>query len=401
MDFLVGIVLAIIASWILAKACDGFEAAADYLGRNLGEGTKGATINAIGSSMPELLVTSIYLFAYMDTTGFAGGIGTTAGSAVFNAMVIPALVILFVLLKNRSTKIVLSKAVVLRDGLTLIFAEFFLIYFVGNKLEWFHGLALMSIYVFYAGWMVYRHKRAVALGLIVEKDDDDDDDDEEEEQTGSRLIAILKLDFEYAVVGNNESTGGNSMALLATATLFIAGASAILVHSCEIIGKTIGINGYFVAVILAAAASSIPDTILSVKDAKKGNYDDAVANALGSNIFDICFALGAPLFIFTLIYGPIIMSPETAGDIVELRILLLVLTIITFILFLAYKQMTKFLAIILLSMYVMFIVFVAARAYKVPFAMKIAKELRHIDKVVFNGNPIDISEVKKSEVKKN
>ena len=26
----------------------------------------------------------------------------------------------------------------------------------------------------------------------------------------------------------------------------------------------------------------------------KGDYDDAIANAIGSNIFDICFALGFP-----------------------------------------------------------------------------------------------------------
>ena len=34
-----------------------------------------------------------------------------------------------------------------------------------------------------------------------------------------------------------------------------------------------------VAVIIAAAATSVPDTILSIKDAKKGNYNDAISNA--------------------------------------------------------------------------------------------------------------------------
>ena len=45
-----------------------------------------------------------------------------------------------------------------------------------------------------------------------------------------------------------------------------------------------------------------------MKDAQKGNYDDAVSNVLGSNIFDVCFALGFPLFLFTIIYGPIEMG---------------------------------------------------------------------------------------------
>ena len=75
---------------------------------------------------------------------------------------------------------------------------------------------------------------------------------------------------------------------------------------------------YFVSVVLASAATSVPDTIISYKDAMKGNYDDAVANALGSNIFDVCFALGLPLFLFTLIYGPIEMSSETIENVGQL-----------------------------------------------------------------------------------
>ena len=75
----------------------------------------------------------------------------------------------------------------------------------------------------------------------------------------------------------------------------------------------------FVALNLASAASSFPDTIISIKDAKKGNYDDAISNALGSNIFDVCFALGFPLFIFTLINGPIVMSE----DIIDLSLSLI------------------------------------------------------------------------------
>ncbi len=63
-----------------------------------------------------------------------------------------------------------------------------------------------------------------------------------------------------------------------------------------IFGEKTGIPLIFVAVVLSAAATSVPDTIISIKDARKGNYDDAVSNALGSNIFDIAFALGCPYF---------------------------------------------------------------------------------------------------------
>ena len=48
-----GLTLMIVMSYLIMKACDVFELATDYLGRNMSEGVKGATLNAVGSSMPE------------------------------------------------------------------------------------------------------------------------------------------------------------------------------------------------------------------------------------------------------------------------------------------------------------------------------------------------------------
>jgi len=70
---------------------------------------------------------------------------------------------------------------------------------------------------------------------------------------------------------------------------------------------------FLTTVIFAAAATSVPDTILSVKDALKGNYDDAVANAIGSNIFDVCVSLGLPLTLYGLMVGPIPIT-ETSEE---------------------------------------------------------------------------------------
>lgn len=47
MSLLFYILLIVIASYLIAKVCDAFEVATDYLGRNMTEGVKGATLNAI------------------------------------------------------------------------------------------------------------------------------------------------------------------------------------------------------------------------------------------------------------------------------------------------------------------------------------------------------------------
>ena len=40
---------------IIWRACDGFETASEYIGKDLSEGVRGGTINAISSSLPSCL----------------------------------------------------------------------------------------------------------------------------------------------------------------------------------------------------------------------------------------------------------------------------------------------------------------------------------------------------------
>ena len=102
---------------IIWRASDGFEAASEYLGRNLKDGVRGATINAIGSSMPELFTTFWFLFVLHDKDGFASGIGTTAGSAIFNGMIIPAIVILAVIGYGLAKRVTVSKKVIAQPAI--------------------------------------------------------------------------------------------------------------------------------------------------------------------------------------------------------------------------------------------------------------------------------------------
>ena len=57
----------------------------------------------------------------------------------------------------------------------------------------------------------------------------------------------------------------------------------------------------------------------------KGEYDDAISNALGSNNFDITVALGLPLLAYGLLYGTVPMP--TGDDMAILRIILLIITL--------------------------------------------------------------------------
>lgn len=358
--------------------------ASEYVGRNLSEGVRGATINAIASSMPEVFTSLFFLFILQDAEGFSGGIGTTAGSAIFNSMVIPSVAVLAVIGMKLTKKVKVSRKVMMRDGIALIIAELiFLILISGSVLYWYHGMILMLVYVVYIVYMFASMRKSqkkegkekVEAEAIFESD---------EEPQGPFLKGLLTFDLERVFIGNNRISGRRAWALLIFSTISIALVCYFLVLACEWIGADtysvagmgefhgLGIPVMFVALILASAASSFPDTIISIKDAKRGQYDDAISNALGSNIFDICFALGFPLFIFTIIKGPLHMPPEIVDLSSELRFLLWILTVLAVVIFTSGDYFGKRKSYLLLSIYVLFVTYIVARGSGNEFAQSIA-----------------------------
>lgn len=400
------------------RACDGFETASEYIGRDLSEGVRGGTINAISSSLPELFTTLIALFVLADKDGFSVGIGTTAGSALFNGMIIPAACIFAVVgavvMGVKVTSVNVSTKVVLRDGLALILCETLLIFLInGDALHWWQGLVLMGLYLGYLAYMLLSMKS-------VEGGDDDEEEEEDDEDEAKGPIATLFfwmsggpiLDLERFFIGEKhkqqikDGTWNGWPLLIASATV-IGLACFLLVKACEWLGTGPGnethadyaflgmtLTGFgmptmFVAVIFASMATSVPDTVISIRDAQDGDYDDAVANALGSNIFDICFALGFPLFIYTLIYGPIELSPEIADQSAELRFLLLCLTVCGFFVYfigtrgrteqgVEYVEMKRGKALILLALYLVFVSYILGLSVEAGWATGISDSIRNL-----------------------
>ncbi len=369
---------------IIWRAGDGFMTASEYIGRNLSEGVRGATINAIASSMPEVFTSLFFLFVLMDANGFSGGIGTTAGSAIFNGMVIPAVSVLAVIGMGMTKKVQVSRKVLMRDGIALIIAEFiFLVLISGSVLDWYHGVLLMFVYAAYIIYMFATMKKEEREELEGGQLSEEDFEDEERKKT-SFFKALITLDLERVFLGTKIINTFKAWSLLIFSTLAIAMVCYFLVLACEWIGADeysvaglgtfngLGIPIMFVALILASAASSFPDTIISMKDAKRGQYDDAISNALGSNIFDICFALGFPLFIFTMLNGPLHMPQEIVDLSSELRFLLWLLTVLAVVIFTWGNYFGRMKAYLLLTIYFLFVLYIVGRGADNPIAQAIA-----------------------------
>ena len=337
-----GLIIMGFASIAIAKASDIFEVGADYLGRNMNNGVKGITLNAIGSSFPELLSTVFFLvLATQENLGrdLAASIGANAGSAIFNSIVIPML-IMHVIIMAGSQTINISKKVILRDGLFLITAEILLLVILSSsKIEYWHGLILTSFYIFYI----------VFAFITMNKGDNTDQVTKLHSDKGKWYTNYLFKNSDYRTT--------RSWILLIISVSIIGVATIGLVEGCKLIADALNINPIFVALILVAGASSVPDTIISIKDAKKGNHNDALSNVLGSNIFDITISIGLPLVIYLMVTGQSISFVDEGATLIDIRVMLLIVTTITILIYLLSKKITKLHVALLLSLYILFILY--------------------------------------------
>jgi len=364
------------AMYIIKYACDSFEDASDHLGKKVYKmkpGIRGATIEAIASSLPELFTTLFLLFIYNDVGGFAAGIATCAGSAVFNMVLIPAVCIIAVTSKGVKGQVIqdipLKQSTLLRDGFFFLLAELVLIYFLSfSALAWWMGLGLIIIYSIYF-FVLMRGMNSDENEEDSEEDEDDDDDGD-----SSFVVQLLTFDYNQLLYKGADFTKSSAWVVLSCATATIAFACYFLSEAVIESAEVLDIAPYFTAVILGAAATSVPDTVISVKDSLKGDYDDAISNAVGSNIFDICVALGLPLLVYSALHGAVDLQNSSDGseNVQDLRVALIAITVFTLGLFFAgksiqeegetYKVITKKIGWFLVLIYLLWTTFVIAGA---------------------------------------
>ncbi len=331
---------------ILKYACDLFEQNAGYLGRNMPAGIKGATVNAIGSSMPEMMSAVSLLFFYNDPDLFGIALGITAGSGVFNTAVIPSLAILFA--KDEDGKpvdhIELDRKSLLRDVFWVVASDVALIAMIFNGyISVWMAVVLNLIYVGYA----------INLYMDAKKSGSNEVEDYEEEELDNwGLIGnIFTFNFKPVLFGDKPLNTGSAITLLAIAIVIITLGSHIMVEGVIGSSDVLGIPNFISGLILGAAASSIPDLILSVKDARKGEYEDAVANPLASNTFDTSISVGLPLLIWLLVHD-LDGIALTAENMEALRISVVGMSAaVGCTLLFKHKRVTKSTAWLMLSMY--------------------------------------------------
>ncbi|MEW4455320.1 hypothetical protein AB1L30_21805 [Bremerella sp. JC817] len=397
----------VLISIVIWQACDPFADAAQWVGETMRipGSVRGATLDAVASSMPELFSGIFFVIvAVMNTNGTASeiaqtgadGYGSTlatcAGSAVYNMILIPAFCGLVISVYRKSQpSINVEPEVITRDGFWFLACEAVLILFLFNdRMYWWMGLVFLGMYAAYIVHLFidarrYQHaldaihahlgevghqtpteqivatlqaEKIRATHALVEKIKSaaDEEDDDEAESAG----AFYGM-FEIPLNG-------------LTATLVLLGCTVIAAGSCywlvEVTNETahyLNVPVFFVAVILAAAASSVPDTFLSIGAAMRGDDSGAVSNVFGSNIFDICVCLSIPLLVNSYLLGwqPVLLMNDgkPIEGLVDLRVLLATLSAITLMILWHRHQLTRTKSIVLCLLYGLFIAYAVAGSF--------------------------------------
>ena len=85
--------------------------------------------------------------------------------------------------------------------------------------------------------------------------------------------------------------------LLVTLAVIII-ASDIVVDNACLIASEIGISQKIITMTAIVIGTSLPELTMTVGASRKGEFDLAVGNIIGTNIFNICIVLGLPTLIF-------------------------------------------------------------------------------------------------------
>lgn len=212
----------------------------------------GLTILAIGSDLPELFINitgALQKLQGIDTSGLI--VGQTVGTVISQTTLVLGLVGLFGL-------VVISKREFLRDGLIMVGAAAVLFLMgMDGQLSILDGIILLIIYSFY-------------------------------------FMTIVREEKIHEKIKNQKGYGvliWSTVSVIA-GFIFLIYASKAVVENAVTLANIWGISQTFVGLLIVGLGTSLPELSISVNAVLKKAGTMSVANLIGSNIFDILFALG-------------------------------------------------------------------------------------------------------------
>ena len=378
MSVLLPFLLIIFTFFGLAVVVDEFLVPAVYTLRKIFGWTDDQTGTVISfvSSAPELSVSAVSLYlAFITGNAESGsmGPGTVIGSALFSILFIVGASSWFVTKK-------LSWTAIVRDMGFYILAVLAVYWTVlDQKIMWWEPVGLLGLFGIYS--MVVAKWKSILAWL--DKNVNARIVDEEFEIAKEMSQKLEVKEEEKLHIKEQKWTLGNGFAKILNYLYFTLtdGASiwkmfwnvflsigfviffsTLMVNNAVSLAEFFNISAVVISLTILAAGTSIPDLLASIKTAREGFGDTAIANAVGSNIFDVLANLGLTWGIGIIISGgkPLVVDTNNLNSSI---ILLLAATISLVLVMFAKKfHLGKVVSVVLMSSYILYIVYEVAKA---------------------------------------
>lgn len=300
------IVVFIVSLTVLIKASDYFIDSAEKIGLKIKipRFVIGATLVAMGTSMPEL-ISSIYAVIKGSSEIVAGNV---VGSNISNILLILAIGGII------SKQMPVKKSVVNIDLPILILS-----------------CALMAI-TMYDGVFSFSDGLIFILFLVFY----------------NIYLFNVKEDPEDANTPVSNETGYTKMTpiILIASTFFLYLGAKYTIDSVIEISNTLNIGKEIIAITAIALGTSLPELIVTISATKKGKPEIILGNILGSNIFNSLAVMGIPA-----LFGNLMIPP----NIIYYALPVMIVASLFFWLFTIDRKITRLEGVLLLTFYVVFI----------------------------------------------
>ncbi|MBQ8132202.1 MAG: calcium/sodium antiporter [Bacilli bacterium] len=261
---LLNVVLLVVGFVILIKGADIFVDGASSVAANfkVSKMLIGLTIVAFGTSAPEFAVSVKSLISGSGDMV----LGNVIGSNILNILLILGCSAMFHSLnvKNNTVKKELPITMLITSLFAVLLSDSLFDKGITNAFTRGDGIVLLLFFLVFIYYLISMTRNKI----------DADQDDSETLSMGKAILYTIG-----GIVG-------------------IVLGSNFVVDSASAIAAAIGVSERMISLTIIALGTSLPELVTSVSATRKGEYDIAIGNVVGSNIFNIGMVIGIPVSIF-------------------------------------------------------------------------------------------------------
>lgn len=267
---ILSIILIIVGFALLIKGADFLVDGSSSIAKkfNIPEIIIGLTIVSIGTSMPELFVSTAS--AIKGSSDMA--LGNIIGSNVCNLLLILGLSAMIKPIKFKRETRLIENPICL--AITILFAIFCNTDGQISRLEAGILIILFAIFIIYTIFMGIKGKQF------------DKEETSAEIKSDEKQLSMLKSIIYVAIGVIALKIGGD-----------------LTVDNATNIARMFNVSEKVIGLTILAIGTSLPELVTSVMAAKKGNSDIAIGNIIGSNIFNILLIIGLSSMIAPITYN--------------------------------------------------------------------------------------------------